>query len=211
MRISDNVTMLDIDLRGFIMHPVIIRDGEQFALVDTGVPEGFDELEQAAEREGFSLSQLTHIILTHQDWDHVGNVRALRARVPGIVVVAHEAEIPYITGERIARLPAEHSCPVDKSAADGDALLGARVIHAPGHTPGHMVLLKDGVLIAGDALGARDGKLTVPDPKYTENMRQARQSMSNVVNYGAISAVLTYHGGHVSDNVMSALAEIANV
>jgi glyoxylase-like metal-dependent hydrolase (beta-lactamase superfamily II) len=34
----------------------------------------------------------------------------------------------------------------------GDALDGWRVLHLPGHADGHLCLLRDGVLIAGDAL-----------------------------------------------------------
>jgi glyoxylase-like metal-dependent hydrolase (beta-lactamase superfamily II) len=49
------------------------------------------------------------------------------------------------------------SCPVDGTFSDGDLLPvagGLRVLHTPGHSPGHCSFLHEpsGVLITGDAL-----------------------------------------------------------
>ena len=46
------------------------------------------------------------------------------------------------------------ACPVDRVLRDGDVAAGFRIIHAPGHTPGHIMLFResDRLAIAGDVL-----------------------------------------------------------
>jgi glyoxylase-like metal-dependent hydrolase (beta-lactamase superfamily II) len=45
-------------------------------------------------------------------------------------------------------------CPVDRVLRDGDEVRGLRVVHTPGHTPGHIAFFResDGLLLAGDVL-----------------------------------------------------------
>jgi glyoxylase-like metal-dependent hydrolase (beta-lactamase superfamily II) len=62
---------------------------------------------------------------------------------------------PFRIFERTA--PKQYRLTVDRHLNEGDVLPyagGLRVIHAPGHTPGHIVLHAErrGVLFAGDAL-----------------------------------------------------------
>ncbi|GHV09848.1 hydrolase [Clostridia bacterium] len=210
MKISDKISMIEINLDGFVMCPVLIRDGQDLALVDAAFPDAFDALERGVEESGYKLNQVTHVILTHQDWDHAGNIGKLRGRIPGLIVVAHELEKPHITGEKPARLPPEYYCAVDKTIKHGDKLFGATVLHIPGHTDGHICLALDGVLIAGDALNAANGELAPPNPEYTDDMPQACKSLNRVLEYGDITTVLTYHGGRVTSNIKEALSKIAN-
>ena len=72
--------------------------------------------------------------------------------------------------------------PVDHQVDDGDNLPlmdNVQVIHTPGHTPGSMSLfVRDkGVLIVGDALEYRRGKLKPPAKMFTENRQQAIESL----------------------------------
>jgi len=56
---------------------------------------------------------------------------------------------------------------------------GFTVIHTPGHTPGHISLLHRSarLLIAGDALSNRGGKLRGPTPAFTPDKVNSQRSI----------------------------------
>jgi glyoxylase-like metal-dependent hydrolase (beta-lactamase superfamily II) len=124
------------------------------------------------------------LLITHPDTDHCGGTSELVAAVPGLEVVAHEADRealgdPVRTIElRYRRLAADGVEPdtealarlrsrlggafaVDRTIVDGDELdLGGRVcrfVHLPGHSPGHIGvwLAEERILIAADAAMGR--------------------------------------------------------
>jgi glyoxylase-like metal-dependent hydrolase (beta-lactamase superfamily II) len=104
------------------------------------------------------------VALTHCHPDHQGQAKALcdRFHVP---LACHEADCPAMegTGPMLPRTwPSRLSdrCwsgppyPVGRVLRDGDEVAGFRVVHTPGHTPGHVVYFRerDRVAIAGDLL-----------------------------------------------------------
>lgn len=104
------------------------------------------------------------VALTHCHPDHQGAARFLCDRL-GVPLACHEADVaategrvPMQPNNWIVRLGqrfwAGPPCPVGKILREGDEIAGFRVIHAPGHTPGHIMLFRDSdrVAIAGDVL-----------------------------------------------------------
>lgn len=100
------------------------------------------------------------IIATHAHFDHVGAVRPLveatrapfllfHAEVPVLRVAANRAQTLF--GLAIPPPPAP-----DRLLREGDTVtLGGapfRVVHTPGHSPGHMCLIGDGVAFVGDVV-----------------------------------------------------------
>ena len=134
---------------------LIEADGS--VLVDAGLPRRGDEV--LAEL-GVRAKGLAAIVLTHAHPDHIGNVEALR-HASGAPVVAGLAERPLLEGDwrdasvpsrvvrRLMRPPPTVS--VDRWVSDGGRVAGLEVVATPGHTPGHIALLRQGVLICGDA------------------------------------------------------------
>ena len=61
--------------------------------------------------------------------------------------------IPFQLGLRFNR-PRHEPCPVDEAIDEGDALGPLHVLHAPGHSPGHLAFHwpERNFLIAGDAI-----------------------------------------------------------
>ncbi|MCL2318569.1 MAG: MBL fold metallo-hydrolase, partial [Treponema sp.] len=178
----------------------------------------------AISAAGCSAKNITHIILTHQDVDHIGCLKELLKLAPKARVMAHKDEAPYINGQKTpikleAMLKQYDSLPADRKAwcdnlkqkfpgltvpvthtlSDGEVLPlcgGIEVIHTPGHTPGHICLFlrKSKILVTGDALNVADGKLTGPNPQHTYDMELGLRSVEKTKK-SPFTAVVSHHGG----------------
>lgn len=152
--------------------------GEEWVLVDTGMPFSAGQIRQAAENLYGLDARPKSIILTHGHFDHAGSVEEL-SRVWDVPVYAHPREFPYLTGQseyppqdptvgglggQMSRVytnkPYNVSERLKALPTDGslDDLADWKWVHTPGHTPGHISLFreKDRLLIAGDAVITMD-------------------------------------------------------
>jgi glyoxylase-like metal-dependent hydrolase (beta-lactamase superfamily II) len=135
--------------------------GPPAVLIDTGFPGRGPAI--LAECEGLGALP-AHILVTHYDVDHVGNVAWLE-EATGATVWLPRDDAPYVLGERprpgvkrwIAGLvrcpPPRHWRPV----ADGDRVEGLQALATPGHTPGHLAYWGPGFIAVGDAVVRRGG------------------------------------------------------
>jgi len=80
-------------------------------------------------------------------------------------------------------------CPVGLMLEDGDEVAGFRVVHAPGHTPGHSMFFRDSdrLCIAGDVLANMNfltGKpgLREPPAFFSVDVAQNRRSIQTLVD-----------------------------
>lgn len=83
------------------------------------------------------------------------------------------------------------------------------IIDTKGHMPGHISLYirKEKILIAGDALVIENGKLCVALPQFALNLKEAQDSVKNLLNYD-IEKIYCYHGGVYDADVQNSLLEI---
>jgi glyoxylase-like metal-dependent hydrolase (beta-lactamase superfamily II) len=141
---------------------------------------------------------LSLVALTHCHPDHQGTARFLCRRY-GIPLACHEADVPVMEGRtpmlprnwitRLAdRVWTGPPCPVQRVLRHGDEVAGFRVIHAPGHTLGHVIYFResDRVAIAGDVLAnihflSRKPGLREPPAVFSVDAEQNRQSMRTLV------------------------------
>jgi hydroxyacylglutathione hydrolase len=156
--------------------------------------------------------QLQAIALTHAHLDHVGGVAALKRRKPAAEIILHERDEPLYYGlpEQPALLGVprsewralgfEYEAPpkVDRHWTDGEVYavgdLALKVLHCPGHTPGHVVLFEptERVVFVGDCLFAGSiGRTDLPGGSYA----QLLDSLTNkIVTLGDDVRVLSGHG-----------------
>ena len=222
MRIANNVEMLEFDSEKGALYPVLIWDENELVLIDTALPGQTELLRAAVSQAGFDLEKITMVILTHHDMDHIGSAKVLADM--GAEILAHEQEVPYISGkmtsiritemekrlhemsegERVFLERMKAGAPyfyvnVDRLLSDDELLEicgGIQVLHTPGHTPGHIALwLKESnIIVAGDAALVSDGVLTGFAPDFNHDSPQADVSFQKMSGMDS-AAVVCYHGG----------------
>lgn len=157
--IDENVACV----REWVANIFFYRRGETTIMIDAGY--NYDRL---AEKMGWleiDEKSIRHILITHQDTDHVG---AVEADGLGLFKKAKlyigEIENRYLTGEvrrrvmhRLYKLPQVTINNKKQLLKDGETFkIGNIKIHAflvPGHTWGHMVyLIDDKYLFTGDTI-----------------------------------------------------------
>ena len=152
---------------------------------------------ESLARLGRQSSEVSNIVVTHHHTDHLGDAAYLSEMCSAPVAV-HQDEAPFVQGEMeppspftnrvVGRLMSPllasrrpKPVAVDRRLADGDLLGGGavKVVHSPGHTPGSISihLPRTGLLMVGDALEYRRGRLGLPSSHFTADMAQAKQSI----------------------------------
>ena len=193
---GDGVTWERVNL-GFVSAYVLVRGGEA-AIVDTGVGGSADAIEASLRGVGIDWSAVGHLILTHHHGDHVGSAADIMDRAPEAVGYAGAEDIGSITVPRSLTV-----------VADGDEVLGLRIVTTPGHTAGSISVLDPigGILVAGDALGTSGGKPALPNAQFTDDMAQAKAS---VVKLGGLTfeTLLVGHGDPIAAGAASAVKEL---
>ena len=211
----------EIDEIGDSVHCYLWEWSDGLTLIDTGFPKDARKILDALKQHHRPLHQVKRIIITHADLDHSGGLAAIK-RVTQAEVVCHAVEKEYLEHPlrrkpaalfmrppyRLAvMLPGYHPHPVtpDQLVVDGQELPeGFIVVHTPGHTPGHISLLhkEKRLLISGDALSNRGGKLRSPLGIYTPDQENARRSIWKLAKrYGDdFETVVFGHGPPILTN-----------
>jgi len=185
--------------RGYV-RAFLVADGKDLTLVDTLGDTHPHAILAEIRRMGRSLSDLKRIWLTHAHFSHLCGVAELR-QLTGAKVCSHEWEADIVSGDRKAQrvsivpkrplrvyypfqiglalgLGDHPPCPVDGILTHEHEEGGLRVLHTPGHTPGHLAFWaeKHKVLLSGDAI------TTWPEfaagwDSFTLNERQRQESL----------------------------------
>ena len=125
---------------------LIVTDQKHGILIDAAAePETY---KKALAEQG---APLTHILLTHGHYDHVGAVAALR-RETGCKVYLDPADALGNDLYPLKSSDVDEAWPVSGSLAIDE--LTFTVYHTPGHTPGSVVLALGKLLFCGDTLFA---------------------------------------------------------
>ena len=150
-------------VREWVANIFFYRKGETTIMVDAGY--NYDRLEEKMGWLDIDPKSIRHILITHQDTDHVG---AVEADSPGLFRDAKlyigEIENKYLTGE-VRRKVIYHLYKLPQVTINNEKVLlrdgevfeidGIKIecFLVPGHTWGHMVyLIDDRYLFTGDTI-----------------------------------------------------------
>ncbi len=145
--------------------------------------------------------QLTHILLTHSHFDHVGGLKELK-EICNAPIYIHPEAIPMLelAPQAAARFQLEVAQPpaTDKMLAEGDVIevgnLKLDVLFTPGHAPGHVCfyLAAENVLFDGDVLFQQSiGRTDLPGGDHDLLLRMIHEK---VIVLPEETAVLSGHG-----------------
>ena len=186
----------EIDEIGQGVHCYLWEWSQGYTLIDTGFAKDASTILESLRRNKVALHAIRRIIVTHADPDHSGGVPQIK-RATQAEVVCHAVEKEFLEHPNrrhvgawymrvplmlAAAIPSYHQRAVvpDVLVVDGQSLPeGFIVVHTPGHSPGHISLLhrERRLLVAGDALSNRDGRLRIPTTGYTSDPLNAQRSI----------------------------------
>lgn len=144
--------------------------------------------------------RLLGLWLTHGHFDHVADHREVGRRYPSAELRIHPRDLEKLRrpGSTLFRLPFEIP-PGEPTALvnEGDELkiggLDVRVLHTPGHSPGHVCyhLPDAGILVGGDLIiGGSIGRTDLPD----SDLGQMQRSIQRVMALPGSVRLLPGHG-----------------
>lgn len=199
-------------------------DDGQVTLVDAGIPGSSPRILAALATIGSAPSDVTRILLTHAHSDHAGGVAKLRTTTGGDVAIhADDADFvrtgtlppsdPSSLGGRLLTRVSAHmgfkAAPVAQELHDGEVLDiagGLRVIHTPGHSPGHVSLLHEPakLLITGDAIWNIRTRVTWPILLFCADVPLSQQTAEVLGELDYEVAAFT-HGPPIHDGARAAV------
>ncbi|WP_048057592.1 MBL fold metallo-hydrolase [Metallosphaera cuprina] len=205
---------------GVLNHNIVIKEGGPsggLLMIDTGLPGYLDAIENHLKAWGFSVEDISDIVITHWHHDHSGNASEIR-RISKAKVYAHVNEIDFLrspskydlsyddvkdfmqiskqqfesTAKRINELKYE-SVYVDFPLKGGEVISKFKVIYVPGHTRGHIALFDGSYLITGDAVRGVNGVPSPPLRFFSWDYRLALESYNKLISL-PYSVLVPYHG-----------------
>lgn len=220
--------------------PTLIQDENNLVLVDCGYPGFVGQIEEAMKQVGASIKDLTKIIISHHDHDHIGALKEIVSLYPNIEVLCSEKQAPFITGQekslRLAQLEEKHKVLNEaervanrkfmdmilavqhvtkvRAVKDGEILPvcdGVQIIDTSGHMPGHI-----SVYIPSEKTLIAGDALGVQNGDLCIANPQFVLDMKMAVkaiekvSHLDIEKVICYHGGAYDKDVKAKFKQILN-
>lgn len=200
---------------------LLLENDDGWTLVDTGVGGSVGRIREAIAALGSGPEDLRRIFLTHQHNDHTGGLKGLLEWAPHAEVGAPAHEAKVISGRRgydpssnpvfrfAARSAKPPGVPVGKVLGEGDVVSGFRLVATPGHTPGHVSMLRDadGLLFTADAFGCLPKRIRVGVRKaFCVDPPLAKRSAQRLLNESFATVVMA-HGPVLRAGARAALRD----
>jgi glyoxylase-like metal-dependent hydrolase (beta-lactamase superfamily II) len=202
MKLSDKVIMLNSTKGSYCF---LVFDKE-LILIDTGLSYMGRGIVKEFEQLHINPHDIKHILLTHHDVDHTGNLKRLKA-LTGAKVWAHKEDIPFITGEKdrpgfkkyLGWLGAKNRIQDIHAFRENMQMGNIQILFTPGHSPGHVCMLFEKMLFVGDLVENRRGTI-IPYPNFWNwNTTLMLESIKNLKGI-EFDWICTAHGHPIQQN-----------
>jgi glyoxylase-like metal-dependent hydrolase (beta-lactamase superfamily II) len=240
MRITQNIHSIDgleHPLGAGLVPYLVEETPHDLTLVDSCFLAQFPRLEQGIHDEGYDIRDVKRLILTHIHPDHIQAANEVK-KVSGAEIYSHWAEADYLkkdppyngpptpnmihnmlvksgkTMEDVAKkfgFREPDPISVDRRLKDGDSVGRLKVIHTPGHTPGHISLFaeEDKAIIGGDCLFKTAFGLSLPFPDVTIDPVAALISVRRITQIGFDKLLLAHQDSPLLENAQRAVSQAA--
>ncbi|MDB4584417.1 MBL fold metallo-hydrolase [Draconibacterium sp.] len=191
-----------VSVRIVYANSILIVNGTNSILVDTGVKSNLQRFKTLFEKHGLSPKDIKLIVLTHTHYDHTGNLKEL-VKLTGAKVLVHKNEfenlkngftpVPIGQGRYsglISKLGRKiwptYASPkpfdadlINENEFDlADFEIEGKIISTPGHTNGSQSILIDKKLIAGDTfLNMKNGRVFPPFANAPKTLLETWQQL----------------------------------
>jgi len=229
MELRKGLYFLKIDQNGILdsSNILVIRSADGLNCIEVGGG-GQEKIRQTLtlfEEDRLDISDIRVVTISHTHADHMGAIAYLREQVPGMVVIDHEMDAPYLRDNTLLNrifdsdLVAKYFpqktfdilelyrafCPIsetspDRTVREGDVLewgeYAFQVIHTPGHHPGHISLYEGDQKIL--FVGDMLGREV---PFYTPSSGGVEGYLASMGKYRAleIDLIIPSHGDLIED------------
>lgn len=176
------------------------KSNKEGMIIDPG-----DEAKQILKRVKQLALDIKLIVLTHGHIDHTGALKEVR-EVTGAEVVIHADDAKSLKERSLSNLfgllyPIPP--PPDRLLKGGDSInigdLHFLVLHTPGHTPGGVCLLGQGVVFSGDTLfNYGVGRTDLPGGSYSQLMNSIQTKLMTLPDNTVV------YPGHGPDTTIGA-------
>lgn len=206
-------------LGDFINSYAFVDADGSVTLVDCGIKRAPKRIVAGLSAMGKHPRDVQRIVLTHAHFDHAGGAAQMVETTSACGVSVHTDDADFVRsgtrppsdmsssgGRLLARAPWGdfRPTPVTEQLIDGqvlDVAGGLRVLHTPGHTPGHVSLLhaSTGVLITGDSIFNMNSRMSWPARLSCTSFRRNVETAHVLGDVDYTVAAFT-HGPEIADN-----------
>jgi glyoxylase-like metal-dependent hydrolase (beta-lactamase superfamily II) len=149
---------------GWTCNVILVFGEDKIGVVDSGYENTPDDFVfPLIEKRGRRFDEVSTIVNTHRDGDHIRGNAVLKERT-GAPIITHELEMEAV--------------PTADSKLGDSVTLGDRtfkVIHTPGHRPGAVCLYDEGsrLLLTGDSVcGTRENLIRMDKHIYIDSLQK---------------------------------------
>jgi hydroxyacylglutathione hydrolase len=192
-------------------------------LIDTGMPGNGERILKYVERIGKKPSDISYVILTHADMDHVGSAAEIK-KLTGARLVIHAGDALILSGKNgpkaikgpfgvlfnlIGRFMRFQPVEPDLVLKENIDIDGFKIIHTPGHTHGSICVYQPGkAIFVGDALRSdSNGNPKRPSKNLSLDIVQARASLNEIAKL-EFEVLLPGHGAPVVGHASAKLKKL---
>lgn len=196
MAINDTVFCI----KDRFVNAYLFRTDNGYLMVDAGLSE--KNIVGEMGKLGIMPSEVTNLILTHSDGDHIGATGAM----VNATVYLHRDEEQMINGET-SKAWFKYRWKYGKyNLLESNQLvimdgLPVKVLHTPGHTPGSCCfIVGEDYLVTGDNLAFSDGNYTHFIESVNMDTPMQEESLKSLPDPDNFMYLLTSHGGIIRIN-----------